>query len=126
MKFTDIKAIRIKEEDKVSHDGCLLSRKQVKEKEWIKERDNNILNLIKTNPDSMVVIWARCYGQYWGANRSGYATDIKYAGKYTPQEAYDIISGNDYSRQEVVKLLDIVEYNEKIDKEVERLLNTKL
>lgn len=126
VKYTDIKAFRLKEMDKVMHNGNLITKTELDQAKWQEERDSKALEFTKTHPNSLFVIWAGCYCQYWGANRSGYATDIKYAGKYTPQEAYDIISGNDYSRQEVVKLLDIVEYNEKIDKEVERLLSAKL
>lgn len=124
--FTDIKAIRHKELDKADYGGALFTKAEIREKEWIKERDEKALKLFQTNPDDLCVIWAGCYGSYWGSNRSGYSSDIKYAGKYSTKEAYEIVRGNDYTRQEEVRLLNTVEYNSSIDKEVEMLLKSKI
>lgn len=44
------------------------------------------------------LIWSFFHGQWWGWNRSGYASEVKFAGRYTAEEAIDILC-NDVTRR---------------------------
>lgn len=126
VKYTDIKAYRIKEMDKVLYEGIVITKAEVKQKEWQKQRDKEALELSQNYPDSMAVVYAGCYGSYWGANRSGYTSKIENAGKYSTKDAYEIVRGSDYNRQEKVILLDGTKYNAEIDIKIEQLLKSKI
>lgn len=121
VKYTDIKAIRQKELDKATYGGDLLTKAEIREKEWMKERDAKALELVEKYPDSLAVVWAGCYSSYWGENRSGYASNIEFAGKYPTKEAYDIVRGSDYTRRETVILLDVESYNLDIKKKIDKI-----
>jgi hypothetical protein len=131
--YTDIIATRYKERDIILYEGREIKRYQLKNYLWQKERDENALQLTITNPDALAAVYNGSYGSFWGANRSGYSDSIIFAGKYSTQEAYNIVKGSDYSRQETVRLLDIEELNKNIDsqittkqKEIDRLKSYKI
>ena len=131
--YTDIGATRYKESDKIQFEDKVVSRSQVKNYLWQKERDENARQLTITHPNDLAVVYAGCYGQYWGANHSGYSSAITFAGKYSTKEAYDIVKGSDYGRQETVRLLDVVQFNAQLDvqilvkeTEIERLKTYKI
>lgn len=133
LKYVDIIATREKESDVILYEDKKIKRYLLKNYLWQKERDENALQLTITNPDDLAVVYNGSYGSYWGANRSGYSDSIIFAGKYSTQEAYDIVRGSDYGRQETVRLLDVVELNNDIDsqiatkqKEIDRLKLYKL
>ena len=121
--YTDLKARRVSKEDKILYDGEYITRERVKQKEWVKDRDEKARKLWEENPESLAVVLAGCYGSYWGANRCGYGSYLN-AGHYTTEEAYNIVKGSCSSRQEEVRLLDVEEYNAIIDKEVKKLVET--
>jgi len=58
--------------------------------------------MVEENPDGYAVVRNGSYGSYWGPNRCGYSTSIFFAGLYPIEEAYDIVRGSDYSRQEIM------------------------
>lgn len=119
--FTDIKATRLPKQDKYEYEGKIMTKEDIKQREWEKERDAKALKLSQDYPNCLAVVWAGCYNQYWGANRSGYTSYIEYAGKYTTKEAYDIVRSSDYSRKEEVVLLDTVKYNSDIDSKIDKI-----
>lgn len=121
LTYTDISARRVKDQDVILFEGKEMKRNRVKEHVWCKERDAKALKLWQDNPDSLAVVYAGCYRQYWGANHSGYASDIVWAGRYTTEEAYKIVSGSSYDRQETVSLIDVEKWNENINEQVETL-----
>jgi hypothetical protein len=121
VEYTDVIARRCKEEDTYLYDCQEKTKKEIERLEWSKNRDSNAQKLSEEFPDKLAIVYNGSYGQYWGANRSGYSSSIVFAGKYSTEEAYDIVKGSCYSRQETVKLLDILQYNSDIDKEVEKL-----
>lgn len=126
IKYTDIRVKRVKSLDKVSYGGKLLTVEEVRQLKWVEERDAKAKKLADKYPDEIAVVWAGCYGAYWGANRAGYFSSIESAGKYTTKEAYDIVKGNDYSRQEIVELLNVEEYNKKIQEKINELEKLKI
>jgi len=119
--YTDIIAHRAKEYDTILFEDKEMKRHQIEKHIWCKERDQKALDLTVSNPNDLAVVWAGCYRGYWGANRSGYSDDIIFSGKYTTLEAYEIVRGSDYGRQETVRLLNVAEFNANIDNEVEKL-----
>jgi hypothetical protein len=119
--FTDIQARRIKRYDKTLFEGEWITQQDLEYKNWERARDEEARKLAENNPNGIAVVWVGCYGSYWGANRAGYFTNLEAAGKYSTKEAYEIVKGNDYSRQERVVLLDVVEYNLKIKSKIEEL-----
>lgn len=121
VRFLDIKAHRHPELDKYDYNGQVLTKEEIEQKQWIEARDNQSLALSKSYPNSLCVIWAGVYKSYWGPNRAGYTAKIEHAGKYTTIEAYNIVRGSDYSRQQTVILLDTNKYNEEIDKKIQEL-----
>lgn len=123
LAYTDIIAHRYKDYDLILFEGEEIKRNRLESKLWIRERDQKALQLTITNPNDLAVVWAGCYSAYWGANRSGYSDDIIFSGKYSTQEAYEIVRGSDHGRQETVKLLNVEEFNTKINTEVEKLQN---
>jgi len=110
VQYKDLRARRVPELDKAEYGGKLLTKAEIREREWVEKRDAEALAFTVSNPEDLFVIWAGVYGSYWGANRSGYTSNLELAGKYTAQEAYEIVKGNDYSRQESVILLDAAKY----------------
>ncbi len=137
VEFTDLKARRIKNQDKILYDGEWVTQERKVQLDWQKERDEDARKIMEENPNGIAVVWAGVYNAYWGYNHNGYRADIENAGKYTTKEAFDIVKGSCWSRQETVQLLSIEKYNEgiqdKLDvlaieylKEVERLVTAKL
>lgn len=121
VQFTDIRAKRVPEYDKVFFDGKYRTIHEVKALEWQTKRDKEAFNLTVSNPNDFAVIFAGCYGAYWGANKSGYTSSLEKARRYTTKEAYDIVRGSDYRRQETVILLDKAEWNADIDLKIKEL-----
>jgi len=119
--YTDIIAHRVKDYDTILFEGKEMKRHAIEKHIWCKERDQKALDLTISNPNDLAVVWAGCYRGYWGANRSGYSDDIIFAGKYDVKEAYEIVRGSDYGRQETVRLLNVEEFNTNIDTEVAKL-----
>jgi len=126
VKYTDLKARRIPEFDKADYGGAMLTKSEIREREWCEKRDLNAFNFTVSNPSDLFLVWAGVYGCYWGANRSGYTSNIELAGKYSAQEAYEIVRGSDYSRQENVVLLSVAEYNKNIDDKIKKLKECRL
>ena len=131
--YTDVIATRHKASDRLLFEDKEIMRRDLEGYLWCKERDENARLLTVSNPNDLVVVYAGCYGQYWGANRSGYSSAITFAGKYTTAEAYNIVKGSSYDRKETVSLLDIEQFNAELDlqisakeKEIERLKTYKL
>lgn len=116
--YTDIIAHRAKDYDTILFEGKEMKRQAIEKYTWCKERDQKALDLTVSNPNDLAVVWAGCYRGYWGANRSGYSDDIIFAGKYSTKEAYEIVKGSEYARQETVKLLNVEEFNANINTEV--------
>lgn len=104
--FLDVRARRVKKLDKILHNGRWETRERISQLEWQDKRDEEAKQLWLDNSDGIAVVWAGCYRSYWGANHSGYWSKKEDAGKYSTKEAYDIVRGSDYSRQETVELLD--------------------
>nr|DAI89626.1 MAG TPA: hypothetical protein [Caudoviricetes sp.] len=121
INYTDIIAHRVKDYDIILFEGEEMKRHAIEKHIWCKERDQKALDLTVSNPNDLAVVWAGCYGSYWGANQSGYSDDIIFAGKYKTLEAYEIVRGSDYGRQETARLLNVEEFNSNIDNEVEKL-----
>lgn len=119
--YTDIIAHRAKDYDIILFEGKEMKRHQIEKHIWCKERDQKALDLTISNPHDLAVVWAGCYRGYWGSGRCGYSDDIIFAGKYSTLEAYEIVRGSDYGRQETVRLLNVAEFNTNIDTEVEKL-----
>jgi hypothetical protein len=118
--YVDIIATRDKESDNILYEGKEIKRRNLKNYLWQKERDENARLLTISNPNDLAIVYAGCYSQYWGANHSGYSSSIVFAGKYTTKEAYKIVKGSDYSRQEEVRLLDAEQFNRDIELDIER------
>jgi hypothetical protein len=118
--YVDIIATREKESDNILYEGKEIKRRNLKNYLWQKERDENARLLTISNPNDLAVVYAGCYSQYWGANHSGYSSSIFFAGKYTTKEAYEIVKGSAYSRQEEVRLLDVEQFNRDIELDIER------
>lgn len=121
VKFTDIKARRIKKYDKTLYEGKLLTQEEIKSKEWEKNRDEEARLIWENNPQGIAVVWAECYGSYWGFNKCGYSSTLENAGKYSTKEAYEIVKGNCHSRGEKVILIDKEDYNKKIEDKITEL-----
>lgn len=119
--FLDIRARRIKKEDKIFYKDEWRTRERVSQLEWQDKRDEEAKQLWLDNPNETAVVYAGCYNQYWGANHAGYCSDITYAGKYSTEEAYNIVKGSCYSRQEKAILLDKEKYNKEIQQKIDRL-----
>ena len=126
VEYTDIRVKRVKALDKIHYKGKLVTVEEAKQLKWVEERDAKAKELADKHPNEVAVVWSGCYGAYWGANRAGYFSNIENAGKYTTKEAYEIVKGNDYSRQEVVELLNVEEYNNKIQKKINELEKLKI
>ena len=133
IKYTDVKATRYKESDIILFEDKEIRRRDLSNYIWCKERDENARLLTISNPDDLAVVFAGCYSQYWGANHSGYSSSIVFAGKYSTKEAYNIVKGSSYDRQETVILLDAKQFNAELDlqisakeTEIERLKTYKL
>lgn len=131
--YTDVTATRYKDSDRILFEDKEITRRDLEGYLWCKDRDEAALQLTISNPNDLAVVYAGCYGQYWGKNRSGYSSDITFAGKYTTKEAYDIVKGSAYDRKESSKLLDIKQFNKELDlqisakeTEIERLKTYKL
>lgn len=119
IKFTDIIASRAKDLDTILFEDKKMNRRDVEEHIWCKERDEKALKFTETNPDDLFVVYAGCYGSYWGSNRSGYSDSIVFAGKYTAQEAYSIVQGSSYSRKEEMRLLNKKQFNKDLDEQIQ-------
>jgi len=126
VQYKDLNARRIPEFDKADYRGELLTKAEIREKEWCEQRDENALAFTLSHPNSLFVVWAGVYGAYWGANRSGYTSNLELAGKYSAKDAYDIVRGSDHSRQESVILLDAEKYNKEIEDKIEKLKASKI
>lgn len=124
--FTDIRARRCKKEDKFLVSDRWRTREQMEQMSWELKRDDEAKRLWIDNPDGIAVVWAGCYGSYWGANHCGYTSDKTRAGKYSTKEAYEIVKDSDYSRQEKVILVNKEEYNLEINKKIKQLENSIL
>lgn len=122
--FLDIRARRIKKLDKVLYKDRWETRERISQLEWQDKRDEEAKVLWENNPDGIAVVWAGCYNSYWGANHSGYWSTLEGAGKYSMEEAYKIVKGSCYSRQEKVILLDKEKYNAELKEKAEKLLNS--
>lgn len=116
--FLDVRARRVKNLDKTFYKDRWRTQKEIKQLEWQDIRDENARLLTISNPNDLAVVYADCYSQYWGANHSGYSESIVFAGKYTTKEAYDIVRGNSYDRQETVILLDVEQFNKDIELQI--------
>jgi len=133
LRYIDIIAHRSKDYDTILFEGKEMKRHQIEKHIWCKERDQKAYELTVSNPNDLAVVYAGVYGSYWGSNRSGYSDSIVFAGKYDVREAYDIVRGSEYSRQETVKLLNVEKFNlgieekiEKLQKEIDRLKSRKI
>lgn len=131
--YTDVIATRCKDYDKILFEGKEIRRRDLEGYLWCKERDENARLLTITHPNDLAIVYAGCYGQYWGANHSGYSSAITFAGRYSTEDAYKIVKGSSYDRRETVKLLDIKQFNAELDlqisakeTEIERLKTYKL
>lgn len=124
--YLDVRARRIKSEDKILYEDKWRTREEIGRKEWEKQRDEEAKQLWKSNPDGIAVVWAGCYKSFWGANHSGYYVKLENAGKYSTKEAYEIVKGSEYSRQETVILLDIDKYNSELEKKIEKLKSSMI
>ena len=82
--------------------------------------------ILENKNEHLPVVYNANYGTYWGANRAGYWSKIEDAGKYSTEEAYDIVRGSSYDRQETVILIDKEKYNEELEQKANRLLNSML
>lgn len=116
--YTDIVATRYKAYDRILFEGKEIASRDLEGYLWCKERDENALQLTNTNPNDLAIVYAGCYGQYWGANHSGYSSVITFAGKYTTLQAYDIVRGSSYDRKETVSLLDVEQFNAELDLQI--------
>ena len=121
VRYTDLRAHRIKELDKVEWKGSFVSKSRLGELKWVENRDEQAKKLAEEFPDKTAVVWNGSYSSYWGANRSGYSSTLKGAGLYTTQEAYDIVKGSCFSRKETVRLCSKEEVNKEIDSEIAKL-----
>lgn len=121
VEYKDIKVSRCKSEDIVLYKGNEINRGEVSSIEWMANRDAEALRIVNESPEAVCVVWAGCYSQYWGANHAGYTSLIERAGKYSAKEAYDIVMGSDYSRQESVIALDPQQFNSDIDVKIKNL-----
>jgi len=126
VEFTDIKARRVKKLDKILYKDRWETRERITQLEWQDRRDEEARLIWENNPDGIAVVWAGCYGSFWGANRSGYWSTIEGAGKYSTEEAYEIVKGSCYSRQEKVILLDKEKYNKDLEEKIKRLESSLL
>lgn len=124
--FTDIKARRVKRLDKTFYRDRWRTREELEKLEWEDKRDEEAKQLWINNPDGIAVVYNASHGTYWGANRAGYWSKIEDAGKYSTKEAYDIVRGSNYERQETVILLDKDKHNAELKEKAEKLLNCML
>lgn len=131
--FLDVRARRVKNLDKAFYRERWRTQQEIQQLEWQDTRDEKARLLTISNPNDLAVVYAGCYRQYWGANRSGYSDTVTFAGKYSTKEAYDIVRGSSYDRQEIVRLLDVEHFNSELnlkilakEKEIERLKTYKL
>lgn len=124
--FTDIGARRCKKEDKFLVSDRWRTREQLEQMSWEFKRDEQAKQIWLNNPDGVALVWVGCYGSYWGANHSGYTSDKTRAGKYSTKEAFEIVKGSDYSRQEKVILVNKEEYNLEIQNKIKQLENNIL
>ena len=124
--FTDIKARRLKRLDKTLYKDRWRTQKEIQQLEWQDKRDEEAKQLWINNPDGIAVVYNSSYGIYWGANRAGYWSKIEDAGKYSTEEAYDIVRGSSYERQETVILIDKEKYNEELEQKAEKLLSNRI
>lgn len=121
VRYTDLRAHRVKELDKVEWEGKLVTKERFKELSWMKDRDESAKKLWKENPEATAVVMKG--SDYWGHNRCGYSSTLKHAGLYSTEEAYYIVKGSDYHRQETVRLCSREEINNYIESEIEKLRN---
>lgn len=133
VEYKDVKARRCNAYDIILYKGKEVKRYEIGEIDWVEERDNYAYRIVADDPDAICVVRAGCYNQWWGKNHCGYTNYIERAGKYTTQEACKIVIGSDYSRQEVVQVIDESKYNNDIDlkisdlkDEIEELKSLKL
>ena len=124
--FTDITARRIKRLDKILYNEKWITQYELEHIHWKSKRDEEARQIWQDNTDGIAVVFAGCYGTYWGANHSGYCSKIEDAGKYTTEEAYRIVKGSSYDRQETVILLNKEKYNNDLTNKIERLLNCRV
>lgn len=121
VRYTDLRAHRVKELDKIEWEGKQVTKERFKELTWMKERDEDSEKLWKENPEATAVVMKG--SSYWGHNRCGYSSTLKNAGLYSTQEAYGIVRGSDYNRQETMRLCSKEEINNYIESEIEKLRN---
>lgn len=119
--FLDIRARRIKKYDKVLYKDRWITQQELEQYKWMEKRDKEAEDIWKNNPYGVAVVWAGCYNSYWGANKAGYWSKIEDAGKYSTEEAYEIVKGSNYDRQEKVILLDKEQYNTELLKKIANL-----
>lgn len=121
VKYTDLVVRRDKEWDRVEFDGKLVTKQEAERLKWVKDRDEHAIKLTKENPDAMFVVSNGDYGSYWGANRSGYTKYLFKAGRYTAEEALQIVLRSGFSRQETVQIVTPEQVNSLIKQEVDKL-----
>lgn len=87
-KYTDLRAIRAKDDDEVLYEGDRMIRSWAEYKVKEKERKERMMQL--PDDEQYYVQDARNYvGNavlWWGLNSCGYVTDLKKAQKYTKEE----------------------------------------
>lgn len=124
--FLDIRARRVKELDKTFYRDKWRTQQELKQLEWQDKRDEEAKQIWLNNPDGIAVVYAGCYGTFWGANQAGYWSKIEDAGKYSTKEAYDIVRGSGFDRQETVILLDKTRYNDELKEKADKLLSSMI
>jgi len=124
--FLDVRARRVKRLDKTFYKDRWRTQEELQQLEWEDRRDEEAKQLWIDNPDGIAVVYNANYGTYWGANKAGYWSKIEDAGKYSTEEAYDIVRGSSYDRQETVILIDKEKYNEELEQKANKLLNSML
>lgn len=122
--FTDVRARREKSEDQFFYKDRWRTRKDLQELEWQDKRDEEAKQLWIDNPDGIAVVYNGSYNTYWGANHAGYWSKIEDAGKYSTKEAYDIVRGSSFDRQETVILLNKEQYNAELKEKANKLLSS--
>lgn len=123
VEYRDVKARRCSAKDVVLYKRKEVKRYEIEQIDWVEERDKYAYSIVADSPDAVCVVRAGCYNQWWGANHAGYTSSIERAGKYTPQEALKIVLDSDYSRQEVVQVIDKDKYNSDINDQIIELEN---
>ena len=122
--FLDVRARRVKRLDKTFYKERWRTQEELQQLEWQDKRDEEAKQIWLDNPDGIAVVYAGCYNSYWGANNAGYWSKIEDAGKYSTKEAYEIVRGSSFDRQETVILIDKEEYNKKLQEKASNLLNS--